>query len=67
MKYKFEVETDDREELETYFKADENSWKMFELRHNFHRKFKNLDDKGEEFMNGVYHVLDELRYLINEE
>lgn len=65
-KYTFTIETEDLEELEVYQKAHANSYIVFELRHNFHRKFKYLDGKHEEFYKGVDCVLDELGNLIRD-
>lgn len=65
-KYIFTIETDELEELDIYQKAHANSYILFELRHNFHRKFKHLDGKHEEFYRGVELVLDELDNLIRE-
>lgn len=65
-KYTFTIETEDLEDLEIYQKAHTNSYILFELRHNFHRNFKHLDGKHEEFYKGVEHVLDELDNLIRD-
>lgn len=65
-KYTFTIETEDLEELEVYQKAHANSYIIWELSHNFHRRFKHLDGKHEEFYRGVEHVLDELDNLIRD-
>ena len=65
-KYKFTVETEDLDELDVYQKAHANSYIVFELIHNFHRRFKHLDGYHEEFYKGVDHVLNELQNLMNE-
>lgn len=65
-KYIFTIETDELEELDIYQKAHANSYILFELRHNFHRKFKSLDGKHEEFYRGVDYVLDQLDNLIKD-
>lgn len=65
-KYTFTIETDELEELEVYQKAHANSYILFELKFNFHRKFKHLDGKHEEFYKGVEHVLESLDNLIRE-
>lgn len=65
-KYIFTIETDELEELDIYQKAHTNSYIVFELRRNFHRKFKYLDGKNEEFYKGVDFVLDQLDNLIKD-
>lgn len=65
-KYIFTIETDELEELDIYQKAHTNSYIVFELRRNFHRKFKYLDGKHEEFYKGVDYVLEQLDKLIKE-
>lgn len=65
-KYTFTIETEDLEDIEVYQKAHINSYIVWELQHNFHRKFKYLDGKHEEFYKAVEYVLDELHNLINE-
>lgn len=65
-KYTFKIETDELEELDIYQKAHTNSYIIFELKKNFHRKFKYLDGHHEEFYKGVDHVLAELHNLISD-
>lgn len=65
-KYTFTIETEDLEDLEIYQKAHTNSYIVFELTRNFHRKFKHLDGHHEEFYKGVDHVLNELQNLIKD-
>ena len=65
-KYTFTVETEDLDELDVYQKAHANSYVIWELIHNFHRKFKHLDGHHEEFYKGVDCVLDKLRNLLRE-
>ena len=66
-KYTFKIETEDLDELDVYHRAHENSYIVFELAHNFHRRFKYLNGHHEEFYKGVDHVLNELQNLINSE
>lgn len=65
-KYTFTIETEDLEDLEIYQKAHTNSYIVFELKKNFHRKFKYLDGRHEEFYKGVDYTLDELQNLIKD-
>lgn len=66
-KYTFTIETEDLEDLEIYQKAHTNSYIVFELTRNFHRKFKYLDGHPEEFYKGVDYVLDSLKEVLNSE
>jgi len=66
-KYTFTIETEDLDELDVYHKAHENSYIVFELIHNFHRRFKHLNGHHEEFYKGVDFVLNELQNLLNSE
>lgn len=65
-KYTFKIETEDLEDLEIYQKAHTNSYIVFELTRNFHRRFKHLEGHPEEFYKGVDYTLDELRNLLRE-
>ena len=64
--YKFTVKTTDLDILHTYQKAFENSVIVWEIVHNFHRKFKYLEGKSQDFYDGVDLVLEELVGFINE-
>ena len=66
-KYIFTIETEDLDELDTYHKAHANSYIVFELKRNFHRRFKYLNGRHEEFYKGVDYVLNELQNLLNSE
>lgn len=72
-KYTFKVETDSLEELRDYTNALRNSGIIFELRHNFHRKFETIGEENigkldeDSFYAGAYHVLDKLSEFISEE
>lgn len=57
MKYVFK--TKDKDEAEIQMEAFNNYSILWELSHNFRRKFKHLNE-SEEFMKGVEHVLDKL-------
>lgn len=67
-KYTFTIETEDLDELDVYHKAHENSYIVFELRNNFHRRFKSLpeDLESKSFYEGIEYVLDKLNELLNE-
>lgn len=65
-KYTFTIETEDLDELDVYQKAHVNSYIIWELENNFHRRFKHLDGHHEEFYKGIDHVLDKLRNLLRE-
>jgi len=64
-KYIFTVETEDLDELDVYQKAHANSYIVFELTRNFHRRFESLETT-EEFYKGVEYVLKELQNLIED-
>lgn len=65
-KYIFTVETEDLDELDVYHKAHANSYIVFELTRNFHRRFEHLDSHPEEFYKGIDLVLKELQNLIED-
>lgn len=64
-KYTFKVETENLDELDVYHKAHTNSYIVFELKNNFHRRFESLEGHHEEFYKGVEYVLEELKHFIN--
>lgn len=64
-KYTFTIETDDLDEFQAIVKHSDYQALVFELRKNFYRKFKHLED-SEDFHRGVEGVLDELQETINE-
>lgn len=60
-KIKVEIEFDNLQDLKELAKLPDYQSLVFELLHNFNRKFKNLDHKSSDFNEGVQHVLDALR------
>ena len=63
-KYTFKIETEDIEELDDFKNAQKNSNIVWQLKHNFGRKFKH-EDGSEDYIKGINKVLDELEDFIN--
>lgn len=69
MKITFELDTQetDKEEKVAMTFASDNYYLLWELKHNFWRKWKNIpDDKSEDFAKGVEEVLNALSLQLQE-
>ena len=70
LSYEFKIKTNDYSDLEDYYKANENSYILFELKNNFYKKcrwmyeYENNDKKT--YADGVEDVLDKLSELLYE-
>lgn len=61
----YEFRTEDEFEAKILVSASDNYNMLWELKMNFHRRFKNVENSSD-FHKGMYHVLDELQKEIED-
>jgi len=64
-KYIFTIETENEDELTPYTMATKMHGILWDLKHNFWRKWKHVDG-SEEYLKGVTEVLDDLQEELKE-